>query len=122
MFSFLFAEILEKEYSTTSYLRLNPTKEYIEQYYYRNITLDLLANKSNMSVSNFRREWFKLYGESALQYRDKIRLSYAEKYLLSGYYTVTEIAEKCGFDNVNYFIRFFKKHMGISPGKFKKLL
>lgn len=122
LFSFLFAEILEKEYSTTSYLRLNSAKEYIEQHYNRNITLDILANKANMSVSNFRREWLKLYGESALQYRDKIRLSYAEKYLMCGYYTVTEIAEKCGFENVNYFIRFFKKNMGISPGKFKKLL
>ncbi|MBR3933097.1 MAG: helix-turn-helix transcriptional regulator [Clostridia bacterium] len=116
------SEILEKEYATSTYLCLACAKEYIEQNFNTGITLDILANYSNMSVTHFRREWLKLYGESALQYRDRIRLSYAKEYLMSGYYTVTEVAEKCGFSDVNYFIRFFKKHTGISPGKFEKIL
>ena len=120
LFSFLFSEILEKQFSTSSYLRLNPAKEFIEQNYMRPISLDTLANLSNMSVSNFRREWLKLYDESPLEYRDKIRLSNAENYLLSGYYSITEIAEKCGFSDANYFIRFFKKHKGLPPGKYEK--
>lgn len=122
LFSFLFSETLEKQFSTSSYLRLNPAKEYIEQNYTRNISLNVLANLVNMSVSSFRREWLKLYGESPLEYRDKIRLSYAERYLVSGYYSISEIAEKCGFSDANYFIRFFKKHKGLPPGKYEKLL
>ncbi len=121
LFSILCSEILEKEYGTTSHLRLKPAKEYIEQNYNADITLDMLANLVNMSVTNFRREWARVYGESALQYRDRICLSYAKDYLMSGYYTVGEVAEKCGFDDVNYFIRFFKKHTGITPGKFEKV-
>ena len=74
-----------------------------------------------MSTTHFRREWTKLYGTPPLQYRDALRLSYAKEYLLSGYYSVTEVAEKCGFEDTNYFIRFFKKHTGITPGKFSKL-
>ena len=122
LLALLGSEILEKEYGTSTYLRLAPAKEYIEQNFNTVITLDIVANYSNMSVTHFRREWSKLYGESALQYRDRIRLSYAKEYLMSGYYTVTEVAEKCGFSDVNYFIRFFKKHTGISPGKFEKIL
>lgn len=122
LLALLVSGILEKEYSTNSSLRLAPAKEYIEQNFNTGISLDMLANLVNMSVTNFRREWSKLYGESALQYRDKIRLSYAKEYLMSGYYTMTEVAEKCGFSDVNYFIRFFRKHTGISPGKFKKIL
>ena len=102
------------------YLRLQPAKEYIEQNFFKEISLDFLAGYVNMSTTHFRREWLKLYDESALQYRDKVRLSYAKQYLMSGYYTVTEVAEKCGFSDVNYFIRFFKKHMGMSPGIFMK--
>lgn len=122
LLALLVSEILEKKHSTNSYLHLASAKEYIEQNFNSGITLDLLANLVNMSVTNFRREWSKLYGESALQYRDRIRLFYAKEYLMSGYYTVTEVAEKCGFSDVNYFIRFFKKHTGISPGKFEKIL
>ena len=118
LFSALFPEILEKEYNTTSHLRLKPAREYIEQNYNSAFTLDMLANLTNMSITNFRREWLKMYGLSAFQYRDRIRLSYAKDYLSSGYYTVTEVAEKCGFEDTNYFIRFFKKHTGTTPGRF----
>ena len=102
------------------YRRLIHAKEYIEQYFYQPISLEKLAKLSNMSVTNFRREWKKLYSETPLQYRDSIRLYYAKEYLNSGYYTVTEIAEKCGFDDVSYFVRFFKQKTGFTPGEFKK--
>ncbi len=108
--------------NTTAYQRLLPAKEYIEQHFDQPITLEELAFLSNMSVTNFRREWKKLYTESTLQYRDAIRLYYAKEYLNSGYYTVSEIAEKCGFDDVSYFVRFFKKQTGITPGEFRKQL
>lgn len=122
IFAIFISEIFEKEYSSDSYLRLEPAKTYLEQHYDSEITLDILANCVNMSVTHFRREWLKLYGESALEYRNKIRISYAEKYLMSGYYSISEISRKCGFNDVNYFIRFFKKYMGISPGKYQKTL
>ncbi len=102
--------------------RLRSAKEYIEQHFTHPICLEELAALSNMSITNFRREWKKQYAQSPLQYRDSIRLYYAKEYLNSGYYTVSEIAEKCGFDDTNYFVRFFKKNVGITPGAFKKSL
>lgn len=116
------SEIQEKEHGTGSHLRLQPAKEYIEHNFKNNISLNVLANLTDMSLSGFRREWLKQYGETAMQYRDKIRLRYAKEQLSSGYYTVTEVALKCGFEDVNYFIRFFKKNTGISPGKYKDML
>ena len=102
------------------YQRLLPVKEYIERNFDHAISLEQLARLVDMSVTNFRREWKKLYGESPLQYRDGLRIFYAKEYLNSGYYTVSEIAKKCGFDDVSYFVRFFKKHTGSTPGHFKK--
>lgn len=107
--------------SDSSYAsRLLCAKEYIDQHFNEPITLEQLAFLSNMSVTNFRREWKKHYSESPIQYRDSMRLYYAKEYLVSGYYTVTEIAEKCGFDDVSYFVRFFKQKTGLTPGEFKK--
>jgi len=100
--------------------RLLPAREYIEQHFDREITLDRLAFLADMSVTNFRREWKKRYAETPIGYRDSVRLYYAKEYLACGYYTVSEIAEKCGFDDVSYFVRFFKKQIGITPGEFKK--
>ncbi|MBQ8207516.1 MAG: AraC family transcriptional regulator [Clostridia bacterium] len=100
--------------------RLLPAKEHIEQHFKLPISLEQLSGLCNMSVTNFRREWKKIYSETPLQYRDSIRLYYAKEYLSSGYYTVSEVAEKCGFDDISYFVRFFKKHVGVSPGALKK--
>lgn len=100
--------------------RLRLVKEHIEQHFTEPLRLEELAAISNMSTTNFRREWKKQYTQSPLQYRDNIRLYYAKEYLNNGYYTISEIAEKCGFDDTSYFVRFFKKHVGITPGAFKK--
>ena len=111
-----------KEQNSVLYQRLLPAKEYIEQHFKEPITLEQLAYMSNMSVTNFRREWKKHYPESPIRYRDNIRLYYAKEYLNSGYYSVSEIAEKCGFDDVSYFVRFFKKQTGTPPGAYKKAI
>lgn len=121
LIALLFSKQFEYVNNTSRYLRIQPAREYIEKNFNKDISLSFLAKYVNMSETHFRREWLNLYGESALKYRDKIRLSYAEGYLISGYYTVSEIADMCGFYDVNYFIRFFKKHTGVTPGKFERL-
>ncbi len=115
------SEICEQKYNANTHKRMLPAKEYIDKNFLSQFDLNVLANLTNMSTTNFRREWTKLYGISPMQYRDEMRLNYAKEYLLSGYYTVGEVSSKCGFSDVNYFIRFFKKHTGISPRKFTKL-
>lgn len=103
-----------------SAIRLRPAKEKIELCFNQPISLEILAKYCNMSVTNFRREWKKTYNSTPLQYRDEIRLSHSRDLLVSGIYSVSEVAERCGFENTGYFIRFFKKHTGITPAQFKK--
>ena len=45
---------------------------------------------------------------------------YAKVYLNSGYYTISEVVKKCGFDDVSYFVRFFKKQLGLTSGAYKR--
>ena len=101
-------------------IRLQPAKDMIERDFRSAITLEQLAKVCNMSVTNFRREWQKVYLITPIRYLAEIRLSYAKEYLISGYYSVSEIAARCGFENPSYFIRFFEKNVGITPGTFKK--
>jgi YesN/AraC family two-component response regulator len=41
------------------------------------------------------------------------------KSLLSDKYTVGETAKMLGYDNVGYFSRLFRKHIGISPTEYR---
>ncbi len=44
----------------------------------------------------------------------------AKRYLLATSNQVNQIADRLGYDDVSYFIRFFKKHTGLSPEAFRQ--
>ena len=50
-----------------------------------------------------------------------LRIKYACDLLKSQMYNVTEISELCGFSNVYYFSKCFKKQMGVPPSEYIKL-
>ena len=120
MLSMFLTELYETTHTTQAHRRLFPSKEFIEQNFDKDFSLEMLAKISDMSITNYRREWTKAYKETPLQYRDRLRISYAKDFLLSGYYSISEVGARCGFKDTSYFVRFFKKHTGISPGNYKK--
>ena len=99
--------------------RITRAKEYIDSHLTDGITVERLSEVAGMSVTSFRREWRRVFGETSMQYRDKRLIEMADTYLSSGYYNVSETAELLRFSDVSYFVRFYKKHKGISPGKVK---
>ena len=100
--------------------RLLRARGHIEQHFAEPISLRDLAYLCNMSVTNFRREWKKRYLESPIKYRDTVRMYYAKELLRSGYYSVADVAQKCGFEDVSYFVRSFGQKVGMTPNQFKK--
>lgn len=59
------------------------------------------------------------YGVSPRQYITRLRITEAERMLSDGRLTVSEIAHAVGFDDVLTFSKFFSKHTGISPSKYR---
>ena len=58
-------------------------------------------------------------GTGFIDYLNDYRLTIAERLLKSSDSSVLEIAEQCGFDNLSYFNRIFKRKYGISPGRWR---
>ena len=73
----------------------------------------------NFFVSEFHMcRMFKEYtGNSPIEYRNDLLLNSARAKLQSGEYNVTEVAELCGFTNLSFFIRLYKKKFGYTPKK-----
>lgn len=76
-----------------------------------------LASSLFLSDSRFSHLYKKFYGVSPLQDVNSAKIQYAQQLLLTSDFSVTEIAQKCGFSNVYHFIRYFKSKTGITPGK-----
>ena len=60
---------------------------------------------------------FTILGLSPVEYRNNLRLQSAKLKLESGEYNVSETAEACGFSNLSFFIRLYKKTYGCTPKK-----
>ncbi len=94
--------------------------QYIREHYSQPITLDTLADKAGLSASYFSRRFRQVTGMRMKEYLTFVRLTNAEKELLSTSHTITEIALNCGFSNSNYFKDAFKKTYGMSPKTYRK--
>jgi AraC-like DNA-binding protein len=64
---------------------------------------------------NFRRLFRDYTGKTPVEYRNDIRLENAAVLLGSGEYTVSEAAESCGFSNLSFFTRLYKRRYGHTP-------
>lgn len=73
------------------------------------------AELCGMSEVNFRRLFREYTGKSPVEYRNGIRLENAAVLLGSGEYTVSEAAEECGFSNLSFFTRLYKRRYGHTP-------
>jgi AraC-like DNA-binding protein len=71
----------------------------------------------NVSSSLLYKKIKTLTDQSPVDFIKSIRLNHALELLQSKKYTVTEVAEMCGFAYVEYFSLAFKKYFGKSPTK-----
>ena len=63
----------------------------------------------------FRREFKAMLGISPLQYVRKTRIDNAKQLILTGRYSVAEIANMCGYSDTYQFSKQFKNQTGLSP-------
>lgn len=85
-----------------------------------NLSVKELATLCNISETYFRRLFLEKYSVSPKEYVIHLRIEYAKQLLLSGQFSVSEIAEMCGYGEPCHFTREFTKHTGVSPNTFKK--
>ena len=83
------------------------------------LTIEEIALKSEMSVSNAKRIFAKYAGCGIMVCYNGLIVSEAKKRLLEGY-SISEVAEEFGFNNQSYFSSFFKRITGKSPTEWKK--
>lgn len=105
----------------TNQSRLHFIIHYIHQHISDPIRIEQLCRKAYLSRNAFYR-WFKEQcGLTPVDYINKERIKLAKQLLASSDRTITDVSMECGFSDVNYFVRLFKKTEGITPGSYRQL-
>jgi AraC-like DNA-binding protein len=99
---------------------LKEVLSYIESNYSSYITLDDLAECANMNSRYFCKFFKDMTHKTPIEYLNYYRIECACEQISITDKNITEIAFDCGFNELSYFIKVFKKFKDITPYKFLK--
>jgi YesN/AraC family two-component response regulator len=86
------------------------------------ISPSMLAKQFNIDPSNLSHHFSREMGMNLTDFINMKRLEYARHLLTGSALYIDEIAEECGYQDVNYFIRLFKRKYGMTPNKYRHSL
>ena len=99
--------------------RIQEALDFINVNYWRPISLHEMAGVCHFSPNAFCR-WFKQnMGLTFIDYLNKVRLTHVCQLLIATDYSVGQIAERTGFDNISTLNRLFQQKLSTSPGKYR---
>ena len=96
-----------------------PIIRYITEHFHENLTAESVAQQFFISRAKLNRDFREYTTVSFHQFLSELRVNKAQFMLKQGY-SIQEIANSVGFDNVSYFCHFFKKIKGMTPLQFAK--
>ena len=97
----------------TGFIKANITED---------IKLEILSEKACMSKTTFYRSFKKEFGISPLEYILSEKIKHAKELLIISNVSIKSVAFDCGFNDVSYFVRLFKKMEGITPHQYQLLI
>ncbi len=101
--------------------RMTKAKDYIDKSFSNPfLSVEKTADFLGISQVYFRKEFKTAFGILPSDYIKHIRFEHAKAMLKTGYYSVGEVAEKCGFWSLSYFSAAFHKQFGINPSEYIK--
>ena len=116
----IFAELQKKNYIPESQFNsIKPAIDYIEKHFLdKKITAEELTLCCTISYPYIKKLFIKKFGVPPIKYSIQLKINYACDLLKSELYTISQISEICGYNDIYFFSRQFKEYMGLSPTDF----
>lgn len=100
---------------------INNAVKYIKRHAHDpDLSLDRVAEAVHVSPFYLSHLFRDELGTTFVSYLTEVRLDKAKKLLKDTQLTIAEIAEKVGYSDASYFSRVFKKHVKVTPGRFRR--
>lgn len=109
------------DYTESQAKRLNDIYQFTMNEFHREITLEEVADVSNMTVPSFCRYFKKRTRKTYIEFLTEMRVSYACKLLQKEDLSITGVSHLSGFNNLSNFNRKFKKITGYTPTVFRRI-
>ena len=98
------------------------TQLYLDRHYTEPLTLDGIAQAMGVSKYHLDRVFLAGAGCTPVQYITRRRIARAQALLASTDQSIQRIALQRGYSSYTYFTSVFRKHVGRSPGDYRKIM
>lgn len=100
--------------------QFKPVMNYINEHFTEKISTKTLSHTFGYDEAYFCRRFKRTTGITVMKYIQILRLEYAQQLLKKKDCNIADIAVLCGFSDIYYFTRCFRKHFGVAPNEFRK--
>ena len=100
--------------------RVDKVMEYLNQNFDKDVALSEASKVAAMTDVAFSRFFKTRTGKTFIDTLNEIRLGHASRMLIETTQGITEVAYKCGFNNMSNFNRIFKKKKNCTPKEFRE--
>lgn len=98
--------------------RIKRGMSYIREHFAEDLKVEEIADYAGFSRFYFSRQFKCITGMTVMKYVELLRCRYGKELLEEGT-SVTKAALECGFSDVSYFTKVFKKQYGMLPSECK---
>jgi AraC-like DNA-binding protein len=98
---------------------IHSTVDYIRAHHQEKLTIEDLAERAGLSPRQLHRKFREVFGLSAQEFLVKTRIQAASDLLLNTDLPIANIATDFGFCDQSAFTQLFRKHMGLTPRRFR---
>lgn len=95
-----------------------PILRYLEENYEKDLSLKKIAEQFHLNASYISQLIRSETGLTYTQYLTELRINKAKELLKTTSLSLAEVSEAVGFNDYFYFIKKFKKEVGVTPGKY----
>ena len=101
-------------------MRMQTAENYINAHFTESDCLTKAFENSGLSRRRFNDLFKNCFDITPNRYIINLKIDYAKKLLQTEYINISQTAEICGFSDIYYFSRLFKKETGQPPAEYRK--
>lgn len=103
------------------HLPIRQARQYLQEHFAEPISLESVSRSVGFNPAYFSTLFKKETGQNFSDYLIKIRITQAQNMLTHTNMGIADIAVACGYSDVKYFSKLFKRNTSITPSEFRKL-
>jgi len=102
--------------------RLEEIRTFLEDNLARDIDIPAVARANSLSPFYLTRIFKAQYGLPPYRYLIRLRIQYGSDLLRDLPLSVTQVCHRSGFNSLSHFIMTFRRHTGMSPSQYRRIV